>query len=182
MSNRELPETVQGRRLLKQFPVNEHFQIGVFQGKQSKYDILIKYKQLINSGWTSPRTPKHIHWAIDILIKQYEAPQDTEKFLDFLISQWNTTCPIRTEEEREKILSVEKLLEDVNIEAKEYESLAKKGEYSIKFLILLLKLLMLQEKTNRPDAYIFKQILDKLKNHSEIFSIVSTATFRGGSK
>ena len=43
-------------------------------------------------------------------------------------------------------------------------------------------LLMLQEKTNREDAYMFKNVLDKLKEHSEIFSIVSTATFNGFGK
>ena len=34
---------------------------------------------------------------------------------------------------------------------------------------------MLQEKTNRPDAYLFKRILDELlKDNMDIFSIVST--------
>ena len=39
-----------------------------------------------------------------------------------------------------------------------------------------------QEKTNREDAYMFKNVLDKLKEHSEIFSLVSTATFNGFGK
>lgn len=61
MSEREIPDIVRGRKLIMQFPVNDHFQIGIFQGTISDYDILIKYKQLINGKWTQPRTPKHIH-------------------------------------------------------------------------------------------------------------------------
>jgi len=36
---------------------------------------------------------------------------------------------------------------------------------------------MIQEKTNRADAYMFKRILDELlKDNMDIFSIVSTST------
>ncbi len=70
------------------------------------------------------------------------------------------------------------LLNDVNREAVQYVALAQKGEYSVKFLILLAKLLMAQEKTNNNQAYMFRQLLEALKNHNNIFKIVSTATHR----
>ena len=59
-----------------------------------------------------------------------------------------------------------------------YDELAEKGEYSIKFLLLLAKLLMHQEKTNYPGAYMFRRLLEQLKTSPDIFSVVSTATFR----
>lgn len=31
--------------LLTQFPVNNHFQIGVYQDTLSKFDIIVRYKQ-----------------------------------------------------------------------------------------------------------------------------------------
>lgn len=182
MSDREIPNIVRGRKLIMQFPVNDHFQIGIFQGTITDYDILIKYKQLINGKWTQPRTLKHIHWAVDILIKQHEEPEATDKFLRFLLKQWESITPIKSEAERNRILNFDSLMDEVEIESKNYAKLAGKGEYSIKFLILLTKLLMLQEKTNREDAYMFKNVLDKLKEHSEIFSLVSTATFNGFGK
>jgi len=37
-------------------------------------------------------------------------------------------------------------------------------------------MLMLQEKTNRPDAYMFKNLLDALLEGEDIFRIVSTAS------
>jgi len=60
-----------------------------------------------------------------------------------------------------------------------YKELSEKGEYSIKFLILLAKLLMMQEKTNLETAYMFKKLLKTLHDGGDIFSAVSTATHTG---
>ena len=182
MNKTERPDSISlnGERLplLTQFPVNDHFQIGVYQGTISKLDMIVRYKQLLGDNWTRARTPKHIHWAVDILIKQHEDPHATNRFLDFLLKHWNTVTPLLSAEERDKALDTETLLEQVNKEALNYPELAEKGEYSIKFLILLAKLLMLQEKTNYPDAYMFKTLLEQLKAHKDIYQIVSTATHR----
>ena len=131
----------------------------MYQGEFSKYDILIKYRQKNKNKWSRIRTPKHIHWAVDILIKMHSDKEKTEQFLDFLIEVWDRTQPIKSDEERKRILSIEHLLETNREEIKKYEELGKKGEYSIKFLILLAKLLMLQEKTNLETAYMFKNLL-----------------------
>ena len=177
MSERELPSVVRRRELIMQFPVNDHFQIGIFQGALSKFDILIKYKQLINGKGTQPRTPKHIHWAVDMLIKHYSEPHETDLLLDSLLNLWEQTVPLESKAEQDELLSPDKLLADANDEAAKYGQLAGKGEYSVKFLILIAKLLMVQEKTNRHDAYMFKNLLERLKEHRNIFEIVSTATF-----
>lgn len=171
LNGKELP-------LLIQFPVNDHFMIGIYQGTISKFDMLIKYKQLTNGEWTRTRTPKHIHWAVDVLIKQHENPEATNRLIEFLLEYWEKVQPITNEDERSKLLNVENLKSEVNKEAANYETLAESGEYSVKFLLLLAKLLMFQEKTNRNDAYMFKKLLEQLKDSPDIFSVVSTATHR----
>ena len=168
---------IKGHELLAEFPVNGSYIVGVYQGSISDFDILIKYRQLENNKWSRIRTPKHIHWAVDILIKHYGDIGTTDRLLEFLLEQWNRTNPIRTEEERKRLLRTDTLLEEVNAEAAKYTSLANHGEYSVKFLILLAKLLMVQEKTNRNDAYLFKNLLEQLREHNDIFRIVSTATY-----
>lgn len=168
---------IKGYALLAEFPVNGSYIIGIYQGSLSDFDILIKYRQLENGVWSRIRTPKHIHWAVDILIKHYSDIRTTDLLLDFLLELWNKTSPIKTEEERMHILQTETLLEEVNTEATKYAALANHGEYSVKFLILLAKLLMVQEKTNRNDAYMFKKLLEQLKEHNDIFRIVSTASY-----
>ena len=144
---------------LNVFEVNGSYIIAVYQGTLSKFDILIKYKQKIKGKWSRLRTPKHIHWAVDILIKLHEEKSKTQAFLDFLIGVWERTVPVRNREQQKDILSIDILLTDSQNLISEYESLSNKGEYSIKFLILLAKLLMIQEKTNLETAFMFKNLL-----------------------
>jgi len=165
---------------IKAFQINESTIIAIYKGSLSPFDILIKYRQRLKNGkWSNIRTPKHIHWTVDILMKMQSYKDLTQEFLDFFIDIWNKTVPLKSEEERQA-LDLKTLL---NISAKEidkFKELSKKGEYSIKFLILLAKLLMLQEKTNRADAYMFKRVLDGLKRGDDLFRVLSTATLAAG--
>ena len=168
-----------GQNPLAEFPVNGTFYVAIYQGSLSPYDVLIKYRQFENGKWSHIRTPKHIHWAVDILIKQHMENNATERLIDSLIDLWdNTIQPIRSEEERARILDPATLLAEVDAEATNYEELAGKGEYSVKFLLLLARLLMVQEKTNLEAAFMFRNLLEQLREHKDIFKIVSTATHR----
>ena len=157
--------------------VNGKYIIAAYQGSLSKYDILIKYRQLENGKWSNIRTPKHIHWAVDILIKMKQEPEKTRKFLDLLINLWNDTKPIKSEEERLTILNIDTLLTSQKPKYSDLNILNDKGEYSLNFLMLLARLLMLQEKTNYEQAFMFKNLLEQLKNcDTSIYQMVSTAT------
>lgn len=165
------------------FLINGTYIVGVYKGQISEFDILIKYRQFANEKWSNPRTPKHIHWAVDMLIKLHENPEHTKQFLNTLISIWNTTEPLKSEHQRSNVLDIDYLL---NVNKDEIEKikdkLKNKGEYSINFLIILARLLMLQEKTNRNDAYMFKNLLDALYSGRDIFKIVSIASHTGRKK
>lgn len=158
------------------FKIDNSFILAVYQGSLSKFDILIKYRQFINGKWSRIRTPKHIHWAVDILIKQYFDKDTTDKLLDYLIDSWKETTGFENYNDRKKFLNKYTLLSKIENDSKEYIKINDKGEYSIKFLILLALLLMEQEKTNYKQAYMFKNLLDALKEHKDIFKIISTAT------
>ncbi len=161
---------------LKIFRVNGEYILAVYQGSLSEYDLLIKYRQRENNNWSRIRTPKHMHWAVDILIKMTLEENKTKEFLDFLIEYWdNNVSPLENEEDRRSLLS-DGLLNEVNKEAEQYPELVEKGEYSVKFLLLIAKLLMFQEKTNLNTAYMFKKLLEALKDGQNIFKIVSIAT------
>lgn len=161
---------------IKTFQVNDKTIIAIYEGSLSDLDILIKYRQKLKNGkWSNIRTPKHIHWTVDILLKMQTYKDLTTEFLNFFIDIWNNTKPLKSEEERQS-LDLEKLLHLSEKEIETFKDLSMKGEYSVRFLILLAKLLMLQEKTNREDAYMFKKVLDGLKEGRDLFSILSTAT------
>ena len=62
----------------------------------------------------------------------------------------------------------------------QFFSLNTFGEYAVEFLYVLMKLLAVQEKTNRADAYMFGNIIEELLNTDrDIFKIISTAGFGG---
>jgi len=158
------------------FPINGSFILGVYKGAFSKYDILIKYKQKHGNSWSRIRTPKHIHWAVDVLMKMNAERKKTQNFLDFLIEAWENTKPIKNKRDRKNFLKIKNLLKINRNKIKDYKKISKQGEYSINFLILLAKLLMIQEKTNLESAYMFKNLLKALREGEDIFKIVSCAT------
>ena len=165
---------------IKSFHVNDNTIIAVYEGTLSQFDILIKYRQKLKNGrWSRIRTPKHIHWTVDILMKMQTFRDLTQQFLDFFIGIWDETVPIQSQQERQS-LDLRSLLNLSKREIERFKELSKKGEYSVKFLVLLAKLLMLQEKTNRADAYMFKDVLDGLKKGEDLFHVISKATLRAG--
>lgn len=141
----------------------------VYPGELSPYDIRVKYKQ----NASRERTPKHIHWVVDLLLKKQGNEQLTNALLDYLIGMWEGITPITNEQER------------ANIELtcsnypREFNALNEYGYYSIEFIILLAELLAKQEKTNRRDAYMFGRVLNKIRNSDDLFSIISASTFNG---
>ena len=164
---------------LKVFPVNGKFILAVYQGNLSDFDLLVKYRQKdnsIKSGWSRLRTPKHIHWAVDLLIKMNIEKGKTKELVSFLLTYWNDKAkPIKDLNSRNELLE-KKIIGELGQEAAEYESLENKGEYSIRFILLMAKLLMFQEKTNYEQAYMFKNLLEALEHGENIFKIVAVAT------
>ncbi|MGI5827247.1 MAG: hypothetical protein ACOX6C_02280 [Patescibacteria group bacterium] len=106
-------------------------------------------------------------------------PKTTKSFLDFLLDIWENTSGIKNNIDKRKTLDIKNLLKSNSKEISRYNKLSSQGEYSINFLVLLARLLMIQEKTNLETAYMFKKLLEKLRKNEDIFSIVSTATHNG---
>ena len=159
--------------------INGNFVVAIYKGEKSPADILIRYRQkLKNGGWSRIRTPKHIHWTVDILIKMFQNEELTKSFLDKLMEIWEKEIHPITQKEGDEI----KLEELLNYDAEtleKFKELSKYGEYNVKFLLLLAKLLMLQEKTNYPKGTLFQDLLKKLKEGEDLFSILQKATYRG---
>lgn len=105
-------------------------------------------------------------------------PAVTQLFIDELIAFWNQTTSITSLAERNQFLNAQSLLHSANAIARNYQNLNGKGEYSVEFLCVLAILLMRQEKTNNPNAYMFKKLLEALRAKDDIFKIVSVATHR----
>lgn len=145
------------------------YRVYVFQGSLSKNDFLIKYSK----AGTRIRTPKHIHWVTDILMKLQGNPNLTKSFLRTIKKYWDNCKPLQNNDFK----SIKEIV-NCEFDSSEYADLNRYGEYDIEFVFSLIRLLSVQEKTNRADAYMFGNILDELlKDSLDIFKIVSTAGF-----
>lgn len=148
--------------------------IYVFQGKLSQFDIVIKYKK----DGKRIRTPKHIHWVVDILMKMQGDENLTKKYLLAIQNCWNICEPLTNN----NFATLKSLIEsgEKDIEIEQYLGLNAFGEYDVEFLYVLMELLAVQEKTNRADAYMFGNIIEELlETDRDIFKIISTAGFGG---
>ena len=148
--------------------------IYVFQGNLSQFDIVIKYKK----DGKRIRTPKHIHWVVDILIKMQGNEELTKEYLLAIQNCWNTCVPLSNND----FDTLKDLIEtgEKDIKIGQFFDLNVFGEYDVEFLYVLMELLAVQEKTNRADAYMFGKIIEELlETDRDIFKIISTAGFGG---
>ncbi|MDE6586264.1 MAG: hypothetical protein K2K80_06265 [Clostridia bacterium] len=150
----------------------ENYTLFVFQGTISAFDILIKYRK----DGLRIRTPKHIHWAVDMLIKMQREQKLASDFLNEAKKIWINCKPLKSND----FDTLKNLVENCNIDVDKYKKLNSYGEYPVDFLFVLMLLLSTQEKTNRADAYMFGNIIDELlESDYDIFKIVSTAGYNG---
>ena len=160
----------------KEFSLRDGTIIGVFQGSKGKnpeLDMVVKYKDKYTKSVV--RTPKHIHWVIDLLIKKEHNEKLTLEFINYLVDMYNKIEPFETKEDQQKCEL--KFTNPENL--KQFEELNNYGQYSTEFIGHVIELLSIEEKTGFEGAFMFKGVLTALKEKKDIFSIVSSATHNG---
>lgn len=164
-------------KAFKEFHLKDKTVIGVFQGSKGnkpELDIVVKFRDKFTSR-NRIRTPKHIHWVIDLLIKKEHNEDLTLEFINYLYNMYDKIEPFRNKEEQQKCdlkLTNEKQLQ-------RFETLNQYGQYSIEFIGHVIELLTIEEKTGMDGAFMFKEVLKSLVKKEDIFSIVSSATHNG---
>lgn len=147
--------------------------IGVFEGSRGAnpdHDIIIKYQE----RGKRLRTPKHIHWVIDLLIKKEHNRELTLKFMKYLRDMYERVEAFKSKEDRSNCY----LKETSKEKLKQFEELNKYGEYKVDFIGHLIELMIKMEKNTPPEkpARVFRELMDAMIQEKEIFVIVSKAT------
>ena len=122
----------------------------VFPGSLSPNDIWLKYRKRDSRV----RTPKHIHWAVDLLIKKFLNRELTNSLLQVFRQCWDDVQGLTARDADSLIRSLSIAQNQQYLQR--FEPLNTLGFFKIDFLLHLMELLMLQEKTNKPNAYMFK--------------------------
>ena len=155
--------------------IDDVLRIKIFQGsagENPENDIIVKYLHTTATGRTTLRQPKHIHWVIDLLMKRQGDKPLTIKFLNNIVTFWeeSTALPNNNYQTLAEVIENGTRKVDLN----KFLSLDKSGVYDIKFLCTILILFVVEEKTNRADAYMFKDIITELvQDEIDIYNIVT---------
>ncbi len=161
---------------IKEITLSDGTIIGIFEGDRGyikDHDIIIKYQE----NGKRIRTPKHIHWVIDLLIKKQHKPELTLEFIKYLRDIYDKVEGFKSKEDRAKFF----LKETTKEKLKPFEELNKHGEYKVEFIGHLIELMIKMEKNTPPNkpARVFKELIDAMIQEKEIFVIVSKATQTG---
>src|SRR3989344_9142607 len=92
---------------IKEISLSDGTIIGVFEGDRGfikDHDIIIKYQE----KGKKVRTPKHIHWVIDLLIKKEHKPKLTIKFMKYLREMYDKVDGFKSKEDRTNFVLKEK--------------------------------------------------------------------------
>lgn len=93
-------ELLEGRKYRKRrteksiidIKVNDSYTIYVFKGSLSPNDIVVQYSK--DSG--RARTPKHIHWVIDMLLKEQKNHNDVINFIKCMQKTWDEIVGLKS--------------------------------------------------------------------------------------
>ncbi|MFW6026131.1 MAG: hypothetical protein ACOCRX_07295 [Candidatus Woesearchaeota archaeon] len=155
--------------------LKEGIKIGIFQGSKGEnpdLDFVVKYKDPKHSNRL--RTPQHIHWVIDLLIKKQHNKELTMDFIKYLRKKWDNMEALKNKEDQKNVR--ERLTSKEELEGK-FGELNNYGEFSVEFIAYIIELFVIEEKTGLEGAFMFKDLFDALLEEKDIFSVVSTATY-----
>ncbi len=118
------------------------------------------------------RTPKHMHWLLDLILKKEKYPTLTDQFVDMLKNKYAEISAL-TEVSYEHYCSlVEGLFEE---DLEEYSQLSNAGEYPVEFVYMIITILIAQEKTNYPEGGLFQDMLTSVQYENiEVFKLLGS--------
>ena len=141
-------------------------QINVQPGSKSPLDFIVKYRE----PGKRERTPKHIHIVVDIFGKRVASPILTNALLDHVISMIGLVQPATAFPPHLRFFSPSQVAR--------FSPLDAIGEYSVEFLLVVVELIMTQERTNYPSGRMTLDVFTRLRSGSDIYSVVSKATLQ----
>ncbi len=144
------------------------YSMHIYQGSKCLNDIRLRYK----IGDSLIRTPKHMHWLLDLILKKEKYPKLTDEFVDMLIEDYAQLKILPTS----TYANYKKLIEELyEKDLSKFHKLSKAGEFPIEYVYLLIALLICQEKTNYPSGGLFQDMLKSIKYEKlEVFKLLSS--------
>lgn len=125
------------------YVTKKNVEIRVYPGKkfQSPYDFIVRYKEPNKSR---ERTPAHIHLVVEMYVKYAYNKELTMKLRDHILEMFKKIKPADSFPPSLQFFKPEHV--------EPFKELDNVGEYTVEFLLVVLELIAIQEKTNYPEG------------------------------
>jgi len=124
------------------YTTKANVQIGVYPGRkpESPYDFIVKFREPNKRE----RTPAHVHLIVEMYVKYAYNPSLTLKLKEHILTMLGQIKPINSFPPTLQFFKPEHI--------EKFKDLDKVGEFTIEFLLVVIELMAIQEKTNYPEG------------------------------
>lgn len=147
----------------KHFVMEDGILLAMFQGNRGdnpELDFILKFLQ--PGAKSRLRTPKHMHWVVDLLLKMETYRKDVCEIINFYKNYYNKVKPFQTLEERKNYIP-----KTPNEIKRKYSKLNHKGTYSLEYVAHLIELFIICEKQSPRDYKMFEDLLNTLSEYCQ---------------
>lgn len=146
----------------------------VSPGKKSEFDFRVRVRE----PGKRLRTPKHIHIITDLYVKAARSPLRTAAFVDVILSEIvKKVTPSKGNPPRLQVNAMRL--------APSFADISPLGEYSADYLLCVIELIAIQERTNYVHGDVTERMFRAFRNSTafggrgDLYSVISAATWRG---
>lgn len=125
-------------------------QIEVYPGRkpESPYDFIVKFKEPNKKE----RTPAHVHLIVEMYVKYAYNPILTLKLKEHILKMLKSIKPVNSFPPTLQFFKPEHI--------EPFKELDKVGEFTVEFLLVVIELMAIQEKTNYPDGSLTESLYE----------------------
>lgn len=147
----------------RHFVMKDGLILGMFQGNRGdrpKIDFIIKFLEPRKKA--KLRTPQHMHWVVDLLLKKETHKNDVRKIIKYFYNFYQKAPVFKSVKQRNNYQ-----LRAPSVIRKKYNNLKHSGTYSIEYVAYLIELFTLCEKVSPRKNKMFEELLRILVEYCE---------------
>lgn len=146
----------------------DNYEILVYPGskEQSEFDFIVKFRK---KGKKRERTPKHVHLIVELYVKYYFNKKLTLELKQHILEMIRNIKPANSFPPSLQFFKPEHV--------EKFKKLDNFGEFSVEFLLVVIELIAIQEKTNYPSGTLTEELYKDLFVKDR-FSVIQKATWR----
>jgi len=160
---KSLYDTRKKLRSFRHFKMKDGFIVGMFQGSRGdnpKIDFIIKF--LEPGKKKRLRTPEHMHWVVDLLLKREKHERDVGEFVKYFLKFYYKAPVFKSVAARRRYK-----LKSPSYVRKNFKTLIHNGTYSVEYLSHIIELFTLCEKVSPRENKMFEKALKFLNEYCE---------------